>query len=147
MNKPQINITPLIDVLLVLLVIFMVIAPAKPTSFHARVPTPSDSRVHDVNIDNLVVTVRADESLEINSSDGFGDVENPDRLVEKLREVFLERTRDGRFRSDSNEIEKTVFLRAPSRLSYGSVAKVVDALKMSGADPIALQIDGLPRDR
>ena len=41
MNKPEINVTPLIDVLLVLLIIFMVVAPLKPSSFKARVPAKS----------------------------------------------------------------------------------------------------------
>lgn len=147
MNKPKINITPLIDVLLVLLVIFMVIAPAKPTSFHAKIPMPSDAGTHNTNIDNLVVTVRPDETLQVNSTDGFGEVENPEPLVAKLRTVFEERASNGIFKPNANEVEKTVFLRAPSNLSYGSVAKVVDALKTSGAEPIALLVDGLPFDR
>jgi biopolymer transport protein ExbD len=43
----------------------------------------------------------------------------------------------------SPQIQKTVFIKAPKSLSYGSVAKVVDAVKMAGAAPISLQIDDL----
>jgi len=46
-------------------------------------------------------------------------------------------------RAGTNEIEKTVFIKAPKNLNYGSVAKVVDAVKTSGAAPIGLQIDDL----
>ncbi|MBA2737206.1 MAG: hypothetical protein H0U50_10535, partial [Pyrinomonadaceae bacterium] len=41
------------------------------------------------------------------------------------------------------KVEKTVFIKAPRGTDYGSVAKVIDAVKLSGANPISLQIDGL----
>ena len=44
MNRPNINVTPLIDVLLVLLIIFMVVTPFKPSSFKARIPAEPDPR-------------------------------------------------------------------------------------------------------
>jgi biopolymer transport protein ExbD len=46
-------------------------------------------------------------------------------------------------RENTNEIEKTVFIKAPKNINYGSVAKIVDAVKASGAQPIGLQIDDL----
>ena len=45
--------------------------------------------------------------------------------------------------SNDQKIEKTVFIKAPRSMDYGSVAKVIDAVKISGADPISLQIDDL----
>ena len=73
----------------------------------------------------------------------MGTVEDAERMTAKLREVFAFRAQNGILRENTNEIEKTVFIKAPKDLDYGSVAKVVDAVKMSGAEPIGLQIDAL----
>jgi biopolymer transport protein ExbD len=144
MTKPNVNVTPLIDVLLVLLIIFMVVSPAKPTAFKAKVPAePTNTTDLPPQIDNLVVTVNADRSLKINQENDLGTVENPEKVVEKLREVFAYRASNGILRENSNEVEKTVFIKAPKTTDYGSVAKIVDAVKLSGAEPIGLQIDDL----
>jgi len=142
--RPNINVTPLIDVLLVLLIIFMVISPAKPTAFKAKVPAePTNEQPLEPNINYLVVTVNADNSLTLNRDNGMGTVEESEKVIAKLREVFEYRSQNGILRPDSNEVEKTVFIKAPKNLNYGSVAKVVDAVKLSGAQPIGLQIDDL----
>ena len=47
------------------------------------------------------------------------------------------------FREGTNEVEKTVFIKAPKNINYGSVVKVIDAVKQAGADPVGLQIDEL----
>ena len=142
--KPNINVTPLIDVLLVLLIIFMVISPAKPTAFQAKVPAEStpNPNVKD-NPNALIVTVNSDNSLKLNRENEMGTVEASEKVTAKLREVFELRAKDGILRPNSNEVEKTVFIKAPKNLNYGSVAKVVDAIKLSGAEPIGLQIDDL----
>jgi biopolymer transport protein ExbD len=44
---------------------------------------------------------------------------------------------------ENQKIQKTVFIKAPRNLPYGEVAKVVDTIKLAGAYPIGLQIDGL----
>ncbi len=142
--KPNINVTPLIDVLLVLLIIFMVISPAKPTAFKAKIPAePTNAPDLKPNINYLVVTVNSDSSLKLNLENDLGTVENSEKVIEKLREVFDYRAANGVLRPDSNEVEKTVFIKAPKNINYGSVAKVVDAVKLSGAEPIGLQIDDL----
>ncbi len=142
--KPIINVTPLIDVLLVLLIIFMVITPTKPTVFKAKVPAePTNAPDLEPNINFLIVTVNADSTLKLNRDDGYGTVEDSEKVQERLREVFETRAANGVFRPDSNEIERTVFIKAPKNINYGSVAKVVDAVKLSGAEPIGLQIDDL----
>ncbi len=144
MNKPNINVTPLIDVLLVLLIIFMVIAPSKPTAFKAKIPAePAKDASVAVNPNTLVVAVKADSSLQLNRADGLGTIDDSGKLIENLQAEFAKREQDGNFRPGTNEIEKTVFIKAPKNLNYGSVAKVVDAVKLSGADPIGLQIDDL----
>ena len=142
--KPNINVTPLIDVLLVLLIIFMVISPSKPTAFKAKVPAePAGESNLPPNPNTLVVSVSADSSLQLNREDNFGTVKDSEKLIESLRAEFSKREREGNLRVGTNEIEKTVFIKAPKNLNYGSVAKVVDAVKLSGAAPIGLQIDDL----
>ncbi len=149
--KPSINVTPLIDVLLVLLIIFMVISPAKPTDFKAKIPQePKQGGVP--NPHTLVVVLNSDATLKINKEDNFGTAEAPEKLVEKLSEIFRERTKNHAYsagaesRNDLTEdekIEKTVFIKAPLAIDYGRVAKVIDAVKTAGANPISLQIDDL----
>lgn len=142
MTKPNINVTPLIDVLLVLLVIFMVITPMKPSDFKAKIPqeTKQPGEPHD---HTLIVTVNSDYSLKLNLEKDFGTVENPNKLIERLENVFAERTENGVFDESNKNIIKTVFIKAPRSLPYGEVVKVVDAVKIAGADPISLQIDDL----
>ena len=143
--KPNINVTPLIDVLLVLLIIFMVISPAKPTKFETKIPAEPKDDVKDLipHIDFLIVFVNDDGTLRLNYEKDLGTVENPEKLITKLQETFVIREKNGVFRENSNEIEKSVFIKAPKSMKYGAVAKTVDAVKTSGAFPIALQIDDL----
>ena len=141
---PNINVTPLIDVLLVLLIIFMVISPLKPSVFKTNVPSePTEGDKAIPNPNTLVVSVKPDFSLEINNKKDFGTVAEPTNLISKLSQTFKEREENGVFRDGTNEIEKTVFIKAPRNLQYGEVAKVVDAIKQAGASPIGLQIDNL----
>ena len=153
MNNPHINVTPLIDVLLVLLIIFMVVAPIKPSSFKARIPRQPD-RVTDAPPppDTLVVVIESDRSLRLNNERGLGTVNDPEKLVDRLDNVFQQRVENGNvsasFADDperpmADQAERTVFIRAPRTIDYGSVAHVVDAVKLAGAFPISLQLDGL----
>jgi biopolymer transport protein ExbD len=141
--KPVINVTPLIDVLLVLLIIFMLISPLKPASFKANIPSESRNEGGVANINTLIVSVNSDYSLNINNQKEYGTIADPANLIGKLSQIFKERTENGVFRNGSNEIEKTVFIKAPRSMPYGEVTKVVDAVKSAGASPIGLQIDKL----
>jgi len=149
--KPNINITPLIDVLLVLLIIFMVIAPTKSTDFKAQIPQPSQNIIIP-NPYALVVTLNSDSTLELNNQNNFGTIDEPKLLVERLRQIFQERTENlvytdqsqkGKNLSVVEKIQKTVFIKAPRSVDYGSVVKIIDAVKIAGANPISLQIDDL----
>jgi biopolymer transport protein ExbD len=71
-------------------------------------------------------------------------------LTEKLSSTFEKRLQEGIYdenlskRSDllnEAKVLKTVFIKAPKKFAYGEVAKVVDAVKLSGANPVGLQID------
>jgi biopolymer transport protein ExbD len=144
--KPNINVTPLIDVLLVLLIIFMVITPMKPSRFEAKVPAePKNQQNLDVkpNPLTLVVTINKNtRELQLNN-DGAGSVDDASTLTSRLGEIFTQRTNNGVFREGTNEIEKTIFIKSPTSVKYGDVVKVIDAAKMAGAQPIGLQIDDL----
>lgn len=148
MTKPQINVTPLIDVLLVLLIIFMVVTPLKPSVFEAKIPAEPD---RDITVSpdprTIVVSIKSDSTLRLNRDDLAVSVDDPKLLIEQLSIVFEQRTVNQVFADDPAgqlaRIEKTVFIKAPRGLDYGSVAKVVDAVKTAGANPVSLQIDGL----
>ncbi len=145
MTKPEINVTPLIDVLLVLLIIFMVVTPMKPAAFKAKIPqTTINDQIVNVHPDTLIVVVSADNSLQINQEKNLGTVEDPQKTIERLTGIFRLRT-ESHTMAGMNEanVPKTVFIKAPRGLNYGAVAKVIDAVKMSGADPVSLQIDNL----
>jgi len=144
---PNINVTPLIDVLLVLLIIFMVITPSKPSRFEAKVPAepkPDDQTVVKPNPLTLVVTInKADKKITLNNNESLGDVTNTADLINRLTTIFKEREANGSFREGTNEIEKTLFIKSPRSVRYGDVVKVIDAVKQAGAQPIGLQIDDL----
>jgi biopolymer transport protein ExbD len=143
---PRINVTPLIDVLLVLLIIFMVITPVKPSRFEAKVPAePKDQQQVDVkpNPLTLVVAINAQTKGITLNNEGAGDVTDASALTGKLSEIFKTRESNGVFREGTNEVEKTIFIKSPTSVRYGDVVKVIDAAKMAGAQPIGLQIDDL----
>jgi biopolymer transport protein ExbD len=154
--QPYINVTPLIDVLLVLLIIFMVVTPLKPSRFQADIPTQRDPN-EDLsklkpNPLTLVVSISPDLSMKLNQ-DSLGSVNDPTPLAQKLAITFQQRKEQRAYkigmenRTDLKEderIEKTVFVKAPRALRYGDVVKVIDAIKGAGANPVGLQVDDLP---
>ncbi len=144
--KPSINVTPLIDVLLVLIIIFMVITPLKPSRFEAKVPAePKDQPqvIVKPNPLTLVVSINKETKAISLNSEAFGDVSDTEKLSNKLKEVFKERETNGILREGTNEVEKTLFIKSPKTVRYGDVVKVIDAVKFAGASPIGLQIDDL----
>ena len=143
---PRINVTPLIDVLLVLLIIFMVITPVKPSRFEAKVPAePKEQQNLDVkpNPLTLVVAINKDTKAITLNNEAAGDVSDASMLTGKLEEIFKARENNGVFREGTNEVEKTIFIKSPTSVRYGDVVKVIDAAKMAKASPIGLQIDDL----
>lgn len=150
---PSINVTPLIDVLLVLLIIFMVAVPLGRHRFLTKLPSSphNDPNIHPGDL-TLVVTIAPDRTLKLNNLSEMGTVDDVSPLSAKLRAVFEERTRQHAYRFDmltrldlpeSERVEKTVFIKAPRTIRYGEVVRVMDGLKGTGADPIGLQLDGL----
>lgn len=143
MTKPNINVTPLIDVLLVLLIIFMVITPMKPSDFKAKIPQEPKQDGGESNPLSLIVNVNSNHTLVLNKRTDLGTIENPQKLIEILGNIFSRRAENGVFDESNQKIQKTVFIKAPRNLAYGEVVKVVDAVKIAGAEPISLQIDDL----
>lgn len=144
---PNINVTPLIDVLLVLIIIFMVITPLKPSRFEAKVPAEPKPEQNQAppkpNPLTLVVAINnADKSVTLNN-ERVGDVSDTEPLTARLQTIFKEREQNMVFREGTSEIEKTVFIKAPRSTRYGEVVKVIDAAKIAGAQPVGLQIDDL----
>lgn len=90
----------------------------------------------------LIVTIDKAGVLFLNNTK-TGSVSDTSNLTEKLIQVFKEREQNGIFREGTNEIEKTVFIKAPRILSYGDFVKVVNAVKGGGAAPINLLIGNL----
>ena len=153
-SGPYINVTPLIDVLLVLLIIFMVVTPHKPSRFRAMVPEPPTEQQLPPHPHTLVVTIDKDLRLKLNGlEEDFGSVNDTSKLSAALAKLFQERKEAHVYREDDGaslsaltEDErtlKTVFIKAPRSISYGEVAKVIDGVKGAGAEPLGLQIDDL----
>src|SRR5436190_16014607 len=112
---PYINVTPLIDVMLVLLIIFMVVTPLKPSRFKADIPTQRDPN-EDLsklkpNPLTLVVTISPDLQIKLNQ-DNLGSVNDTSPLAQKLAQTFKERKEQRAFkvgmetRSDLPEAER-----------------------------------------
>src|SRR5687767_319946 len=143
---PHINVTPLIDVLLVLLIIFMVITPVKPSRFEAKVPAePKDQQNIDVKPNPLTLVVsinQATRQITLNN-EPVGTVDEAEPLTNQLLEIFKQREANDVRSEVTNQIEKTIFIKSPTSVKYGDVVKVIDAVKASGAQPIGLQIDDL----
>jgi biopolymer transport protein ExbD len=127
---PLINVTPMIDVLLVLLIIFMIIAPTRPAKFQAQVPSKPETGGPPPPVGLLMVVVKSgsglDQMVELNST----SIRLPE-LALTLRDVLEGRP------------DRTVYLKAPRNKPYGDILAVIDAIKGAGASPIGLQIDFL----
>jgi biopolymer transport protein TolR len=142
---PYINVTPLIDVLLVLLIIFMVVTPLKPSRFEAKIPSePDPNQSQDIkpNPLTLVVSIAPDLKLKLNTED-MGSVNDTGALSSRLVALFQQRKEQNAYRPGTTEVERTVFVKAPRSMHYGDVVKVIDAIKGAGASPVGLQIDDL----
>jgi biopolymer transport protein ExbD len=154
---PNINVTPLIDILLVLLIIFMVITPLKPARFKTLVPERSEEMSENAKQSprTLVVNIKKDLSAELlrgGNKIADASVNDPGPLGSTLANEFKTRKEQGIWkegfegRADlppDDRIEKTVFIKAPANFKYGDVVKIIDTVKGAGSNPVGLQTEAL----
>jgi biopolymer transport protein TolR len=121
--KSDINMTPMIDVLLVLIIIFMVITPLTPKGLEAIVPQPPPPGTPPSQSDTrtVVVTVDGNHALLINQ-----EPSDYDKLGGRLEEIFKTRA------------ERVVFIKGDPSLEYSWVAKVIDIAHGAGIDKVGL---------
>jgi len=119
----NINITPYIDILLVLLIIFMVITPVRQMDLDVKVPQTSNNDTNKGAIDPnvIVVSIGEDAKIAINQEET-----NIAKLGSKLQDIYSKRA------------NKNMFVSASAKLPYGDVVKIIDIAKGAGVGDIGL---------
>jgi biopolymer transport protein TolR len=119
--KGDINITPLIDVVLVLLIIFMVLTPTMLKHMTANVPRKDESSQQDVAAAPIVLEISAKSELSLNmepvAAEALGD-----KVGERLK----------------HDRQKVVFFKVDDDASYGDVVKFMDIVKGAGAKTLGI---------
>jgi len=121
-NLSEINVTPLVDVMLVLLIIFMVTAPMMQSGISVRLPA-AETRSNP-SPEGLVLTVASDRSIYVNNR-----IVNLYLLESSLKNHFF------------NRDKKIVFLKADKNLSYGYIIEVMDIIKKAGVETVGMIVE------
>jgi len=126
--KSDINITPYIDILLVLLIIFMVITPVRQMDLDVKVPQPPPPDQTNLPVDPSVIVVSVGDAAQIAVNQEPVDISG---LGPKLQEIYSARA------------NKNMFISASPKLPYGDVVKVIDIAKGAGVGDIGLIIEAI----
>ena len=121
--KADINMTPMIDILLVLLIIFMVITPLTPHGLEALAPEPPDKKNQPPPDQDrtVVIVIDKDKSMHINNEET-----DMDKLGPRLEQIFKTRA------------ERVVFVKGDPDLEYQTVARAIDIAKGAQMDKVGL---------
>jgi biopolymer transport protein ExbD len=119
----DINVTPMADIMIVLLIIFMVITPMLQKGIDVRLPVASNTAERKDEPKSITVAIRRDSTTYVN-----GIVVNKPEMVPQVKERL----------DEAPEGSKMVFLKADSELPYSEVMKVMDDLREAGVEEIAL---------
>lgn len=120
----EINVAPLADVMLVLLIIFMVITPLLQKGVDVKLPQAENPVDHPDSEDVVTVAIRLDNTVYLNMVP-VAESELPTKLSEEF----------------AGKAERVLFLKADEGLSYGDVLRVMDLCRDGGADEIGLITD------
>jgi biopolymer transport protein TolR len=136
--KPQsapnsdINVTPLVDVVLVLLIIFMVVTPLLEKDIEVRVPeTEVENTPPPENPDQLVVQLDETGKIKINAE----QMASPDDYITRLKRMLASKPKE----------ERIVFFMATDKTNYGSLVSVLDGAKAAGAFVLGMATEDLPQ--
>src|SRR5437588_2643196 len=122
--KSDINITPLVDVVLVLLIIFMVITPLLQMGYDVKVPPKATVDTPPPSLDQLIVSVTAQNKIYLNK-----EQLDAQSLSLRLSEILR------------NRRDKTVFFSADDAATYGDVAHVMDIVHTAGAKSVGIVLE------
>jgi biopolymer transport protein TolR len=119
----EMNVVPLIDILLVLLIIFMVITPLTPKGLDTLVPQPNPNKEQnqEMNDKTVVVQVAQNGKLKINNEDSTWEALGP-----RVEQIFKDRA------------EKVAFVKGDNEVLFMDVARAIDIMRGSGIDKVGL---------